>query len=452
MSKGGGGDQRGSDDTKYIAMLLLAVAAGWLMWSVGRGPLAILIIGPDWLQMHLLDSLGLLDANGRRWMSFQNDILGSVLGTLEDPKRRVDIYQLEWTKHFMQSSEITGTRMRWPMGIIMVVLTAMVLFRMRGEGFRRQFSLTGRHKTNVFRIFGWKGMTGVFKSFSGKGKWHPLKLLLGLLMKLKIVKAQKEWVRNMPDFANYQAQFWQVAAVGANFDPDVKDPRTDQSMTPPEWLKANKIALTEKEGLDAEAAGRAFARQLGSAWTGVRNAPYHVQAICVMAALNRQWQTDKLTKLRNGLAVAHVRNSEAEAAKVSKGLLEPYLKDAKLVRGIDKICGKHYYTTTATVRIYGWGGPFPVWDGGQGAELAPAKFLWIKKVDRNLWYALQQVGRHAFLIEGGGAVNHYFYERIGGDRPISEPKVMQAVEGLQKYLDYHSIRDLDRFYHVEADF
>lgn len=454
MSKGAGGGnpQGGSDDTKYIAMLILVAAAGWLLWSVGRGPLAVIIIGPDWLQLQLLNMIGLLDANGKAWLGLQNDILGSIFGTLQDPSRRVDVYALEWSKHFMQSSEITGNRMRWPMAAIMLTLTALVLFRMKGEAFRRQFSLTGRTKTNVFRVLGWKGMTGILKSISGKGKYHPLKLLLGLLMFLKIVKAKKEWVRNMPDFANYQAEFWQVASVGANFDPDADDPRTEQSMTPPEWLRANKISLTEKEGLDVEAAGRAFSRQLGSAWTGVRNAPYHVQAICVMSALNRKWERDKLDGLRNGLAVAHVRNNEADAAKVSKALLAPFLKDDKLVRGIDKVCGKHFYTSTAAVRMYGWGGPFPVWDGGEGAELAPAKFLWLKKVDRNLWYALQQVGRRAFLIEGGGAINHYFYERIGGDRPVSEPKVIQCIEGLQKYLDYHAIRDIQKFYYKEPDF
>lgn len=59
----------------------------------------------------------------------------------------------------------------------------------------------------------------------------------------------------------------------------------------------------------------------------------------------------------------------------------------------------------------------------------------------------------AFLIEGAcDSVSHFFYERIAGNRPIADPKVAQALEGLEKYFNYHSIKDIDEFSRVDPDF
>ena len=446
MAKGDGA-RPGSDETKYLAVGVLLLATGWLLWTFGRGALAIVAFGLDWGQMEIAAAVGSLSPNGLAWRDMQRDVVLSVLGVINQTSTEyVDPYSLEWEKHFVRSSEIVAQWTRWPIAALMLGLSVMMLFRMRGERFRRQFSLTGRSLSTVYRTLHWRGLSSFWKRCAERGRYSPLRALLWLLMLCHVVRAAKEWTRDAPDFATYQAQHWQVALVGSAFDPDKDEPAWRQQMTPPEWLRENKVSLTTQSGLDQEAAGRAFAQQLGSTWNGVRHAPYQAQAICIMAALNRNWETAKLGQLANKLAFIHVQNQPSGAAMATaRELLKPFLQNEGLVRAIDRVAAQHHYMSTAVLRVYGWGGPFEEWGGGEGASFAPSQFLWLKPVDRNLWYALQQNGRRAFMIEGAGTVSHYFFERIGR-RPSSTPKVEAAIEGLEKYLSYHHIGDLNAFF------
>ncbi|MGU3661145.1 secretion/conjugation apparatus DotM-related subunit [Methylobacterium fujisawaense] len=45
---------------------------------------------------------------------------------------------------------------------------------------------------------------------------------------------------------------------------------------------------------------------------------------------------------------------------------------------------------------------------------APSEFLWLKKVDRRLWYAMSNLGRASFHIEGIAAIAHFREEKIHG--------------------------------------
>lgn len=444
MAKGEGG-RPGSDETKYIAALVLIIGVGWLLWTFGRGVLALMLFGMDWLQLEAAARLGVLSPNSLAWRDLQRDIVLSVVGVLTPGSDGfVDVYALEWGKHFAASSEVVGQWTRWPIAALLLALTVFMAFRMRGERFKRHFSLTGRSLSLVYRTLGWTGFSGFWTFCSRQSNWHPFSLLLKLAMLCRLVSARREWVRDAPDFAGYQAQHWRVAMVGAHFDPDKDVPEWQQLMTPPEWLKANNVSLTPKGGLDQDAAGRAFARQLGVDWQGVRSASYYAKAICILSTLNRMWDTKRLNKLLSALAVIHVQRAPREAAAAAEKLLAPFLDDDKLVSEIDKVAGQHHYANTAILRVYGWGGPFQEWGGGEGASLAPSQFLWLKPLDRSLWYALHQNGRRAYMVEGAGPVSHYFYERIGR-RPLSTPKVENAIEGLEKYLNYHHITDLEVF-------
>jgi intracellular multiplication protein IcmP len=451
MAKGEGA-RPGSDETKYLAAGILILAGGWLLWTFGRGVLAIMAFGLDWAQMEIIAAVGALSPNGIEWRNMQRDIVLSVVGIITPSSADfIDPYTLEWEKHFVRSSEVVAQWARWPITALMLSLSVMMLFRMRGERFQRQFSLTGRSLSTVYRTVHWQGLSRFWKGCAEGSRYGPRRALLWLLMLCRVVTAKKEWTRDAPDFAGYQAQHWKVALVGAAFDPDKEDPAWRQQMTPPEWLREYKISLTAQSGLDTEASGRAFAEQLGATWNGVRHAPCQAQAICIMAALNRNWETSKLAQLANKLAFIHVQNQNPEAVKAAtRTVLAPFLQNEALVRAIDKIAGQHHYMSTAVLRVYGWGGPFEEWGGGEGASFAPSQFLWLKPVDRNLWYALQQNGRRAFMIEGAGTVSHYFFERIGR-RPSSTPKVEAAIEGLEKYLTYHHIVDLEAFFRERRD-
>lgn len=66
--------------------------------------------------------------------------------------------------------------------------------------------------------------------------------------------------------------------------------------------------------------------------------------------------------------------------------------------------------------------------------LASAEFVWLKGVDRGLWYALTNLGRGAFLVEGLAAMDHYHHEMAEG-RPSREPRVDNAAASLGAIAD-----------------
>jgi intracellular multiplication protein IcmP len=61
--------------------------------------------------------------------------------------------------------------------------------------------------------------------------------------------------------------------------------------------------------------------------------------------------------------------------------------------------------------------------------LASAEFLWLKRVDRNLWYMLSSVGRQTPFPEVGGVFAHWIVEKKLR-RPLKVPMVNEAVVAL----------------------
>ncbi len=62
-----------------------------------------------------------------------------------------------------------------------------------------------------------------------------------------------------------------------------------------------------------------------------------------------------------------------------------------------------------------------------------ADFIWLKPVDRNLWYVLNNVGRKTFACEAAGAFSHFQIE-LGQKQPMSTPDVDTAVDALESAL------------------
>lgn len=62
--------------------------------------------------------------------------------------------------------------------------------------------------------------------------------------------------------------------------------------------------------------------------------------------------------------------------------------------------------------------------------LASAEFLWLKTVDRKLWFILNTVGRQTAVAEVAGVYAHWKAERALG-RGLKVPMVQQAIKGLE---------------------
>ena len=62
--------------------------------------------------------------------------------------------------------------------------------------------------------------------------------------------------------------------------------------------------------------------------------------------------------------------------------------------------------------------------------LASAEFLWLKPLDRRLWYVLNAVGRQTCLVEVAGSFAHWLAEKKLG-RGLRTPMIKEAVNSLE---------------------
>ena len=423
MAKGNGEGKGGGDEMAFVAFAVVAALAVWLVWAKFRHVIVYAVFGLDWPQYAALDALGRLNEHGQQGFALVKAYLAGMDGF--NPKT------ISWS--ILKGVQLDiGYRMRWLFVPLMVAMAVYLVFKMKGQGFRRGFSLSGSAQEKVFYFGGLKINNSLLR----------MVLTILTLNKRFLVKEKTEWVAKGVSFMHYQAEHWRVALAGAHFKPDEKDDSQARAATPPEWLRDHGIRLTRRESLDEDAAEAALVKQLGPAWQGIEKASTHVQAMCVLAALNFK-RDKKVEALRDRLTEIYILSSDLATADTKvKALLAPYIANKGLCTSINRRCAVHAYTNTAVVGIFGFGGPFPEWGGGEAGVIAPAMFRWLKKVDRTLWYCLQNVGRRAYFIEGAGTISHFFAERVVGGS-LAEAHLDGALDGLVAYIEDHGISDLE---------
>lgn len=101
-------------------------------------------------------------------------------------------------------------------------------------------------------------------------------------------------------------------------------------------------------------------------------------------------------------------------------------------------------------RKSGWFSPFQTVDlvalliavRREHGVVASAEFLWLKTVDRGLWYALNNAGRRQFHVESAGVLAHYYKQQEAMQKSgekLDGPMVQEAVNGLLEYFDRHGL-------------
>lgn len=166
-----------------------------------------------------------------------------------------------------------------------------------------------------------------------------------------------------------------------------------------------------KEGL----AERLFVLQVGPMWQGVQSLPIHIKALIVIF-VSRIQRENKVSDH----FISQISHSAESGRLDFTGIEEALVKyeNAKIIKWLE---GRHAYVYTlmasllATARAEG--------------VLATAEFLWLKPVDRRLWYMLNSVGRQTAVVEVAGVFAHWLAEkRI--KRRLRTPMVREAVVAL----------------------
>jgi len=380
MAKSGGNDD-GHSQTEwlYFIIFVLLFVAGWAVWTFARKAVVLPAFASNLLMIEAYNLVIGLKEGGLRYRDYIYAAFDGRLNVARD---------VTW-EDFSTVRTTVGTQVRWVISGIIAALAVVIVFRMKGDGFKRVFSLAG-------------------------GKFGP-------------------------SLAIEAARQWKTATAGAYFDPDGLDKNILPARTPMEWMREHDIKF-EDGMLDRDAAEKAFAEQLGKPWHGVKRADLPVQTFMVLAMMHATRSKIAMSS-REAVSIAWAAGSNGTAKM--KEIVEEALKDEKLVSRIDKVAAKHAFAHTAVVAILDVarkkGGVFPA-----------ADFVWVRKVDRNLWYAINNVGRRRFHTEGAGVISHFFAERVVGS-PLPEPNVDEAINGIEDYMAEQGIDSIDLFYKRQQD-
>lgn len=194
-----------------------------------------------------------------------------------------------------------------------------------------------------------------------------------------------------------------------------------QKLLKVELVSDNKAAWkaegVAKATVIRELATQNFANQLGPLWTGVNNLPPHTKALYAAFLARTEHDTDACRKYLGKLA------KTAAKGQVDYSDTEEYLKKYGKSKAAQKCQQRHAYVLTVMASML----LLARVDG----VLPSADFLWVKPVDRRLWYVLNCVGRQVSVPEVSGIFAHWFAEREMG-RALTVPMVDEAVNALEK--------------------
>jgi len=285
----------------------------------------------------------------------------------------------------------------------------------------------------------------------GYFKWPVAAILFicAAYISTKDVSRKYRKTYDMKLFLKCEQKVWPHASPVVKMDlidvPITKGPWA-MSVQPMEFAKRNNLLVEEikalHEGqlskeqavtvtLSQGQANKYFSLQLGPLWQGLEKAPMHVKALFVIfhsRADNDVALSDKFLEQISRSSLSGKLDFSGVDALVKKYAKTDLTK---------KVCAKHAYMLTVMTAMLDL--------GRTSGVLASADFLWLKPVDRRLWYMLNNVGRWTSFTEVAGPRAHYFAE-IELGRKIVSPMIEEAGRSLNeaiKEIAYKSDRDLE---------
>lgn len=165
-----------------------------------------------------------------------------------------------------------------------------------------------------------------------------------------------------------------------------------------------------------EEAYRVFSLQLGRYWTGIDSLSPHAKALFAVFAARAGRDRDGAAKLLLQIAAS------AQRGKLDFTGVDELIKKHRDHKAVKKITDNHAYVLTVMASML-------VLARSDGV-LASADFLWLKPVDRALWFMLNTIGRQTPFSEVGGPFAHWVAERTVG-RKLMVPMVEEAVNALE---------------------
>ncbi len=197
------------------------------------------------------------------------------------------------------------------------------------------------------------------------------------------------------------------------------------ALSPLDYCKNNElINITVKNGvhlvdLRSEDAYRTLSLQLGPRWKGVDFLPIYLRALFVIfaARINGDKKSSEALLDQISLSAATIDVAKMNFNGTNE-LLAKYSKSKKVM----SIAARHGYVTTLFASL--------LVGAREAGVLATSEFIWLKPLDRRMWYMLNTVGRPTAVAEICGAFAHWLAEKRLG-MPLIAPMVDEGIRGLE---------------------
>lgn len=279
-------------------------------------------------------------------------------------------------------------------------------------------------------------MTGKFVTDILK---YPVGVMMLVLAYLCMTSIRNEFKGRftLESFIKAQAKVWKVIAPIVDFNPGRFSARMPgdplpktlplfaEPLSPEEWIAFNKIGITNNLP-EKEAARRAFAAQLGPRWTGPESLPPHLKGLYAAFALKGVQRREESDELLGELATCWNHKTGFKLTPILAKRVDELIKDPKVGGKANQHAQNHAYRITALLGVLKWARKY-------GGVLAPGQFLWLRGVDRSVWYPLNNLGRRTFYAEGAGAMGHYMAE-MNAQKPLTIPRVDTCIITLNQYI------------------
>jgi intracellular multiplication protein IcmP len=160
-----------------------------------------------------------------------------------------------------------------------------------------------------------------------------------------------------------------------------------------------------------------FIKQMGPLWRGVDALNIHTKAIFAILAARIGDDSDAAQKM-----IYHIAAS-AKGRRLDFSGVNAMLKKYQNQKSIQTVIGHHAYESTVMASLLEL--------ARHTGVVASADFLWVKMLDRRLWFTLNMVGRQTPSIEVAAPFAHWIIEKEL-QKKVRTPMLDEAVKGLDR--------------------
>jgi intracellular multiplication protein IcmP len=263
-------------------------------------------------------------------------------------------------------------------------------------------------------------------------------ILMGILLYFKSSTGRFRQTYNMKSLLNAEIGSWrqEIPTLGLDLvKEDIDKGAWAMALSPMGFAKKYKLlkvhqpVLMEgqlrreaktKATVIKERADRLFTTQLGKRWEGVGALNLHTKALYAAFAAKAARKTVESREFLNKIA-ASSRSGKPVFAGVNS-----LLALGKDYPGVVEVTQKHGYVLTVMASMI----QLARTDG----VLPSADFLWLKPLDRRLWFMLNAVGRQVVTTEVAGPFAHWLAEKEV-EMAIKTPMIEEATKALEEAIE-----------------